>query len=137
MTRGIRNNNPGNIRHSSSRWKGMTKEQTDSVFVTFKTMIDGIRALLVTLRTYYVKHHLMTCSQVIERYAPPSENLTKAYTDFVKKQVYYDGNTYPANCWNTQKSPSKNTIRLAKAICWIESQYMPTDDEMETAISIL
>ena len=44
MTRGIRNNNPLNIRHSSDRWEGAREEQTDSAFVQFQTMAYGYRA---------------------------------------------------------------------------------------------
>ena len=36
QTRGLRNNNPGNIRHSTSQWLGMSSDQTgDSEFVQF------------------------------------------------------------------------------------------------------
>lgn len=137
MTRGQRNNNPANIRHSSSRWKGMCKVQSDKSFVQFEYMIDGIRALLIILRTYFYKYHLQTCSQVIRRYAPPNENETEIYISFVRNQVFMDGNSLPANCWKSMKHPSENTIRLAKAICWIESQYMPSAGEIEEAIKEL
>lgn len=37
MNRGIRNNNPLNIRRSADHWQGMRDEQTDPSFVQFKT----------------------------------------------------------------------------------------------------
>ena len=46
--RGIRNNNPGNIRNSDAiDWKGEvnSKDKKDKAFEEFKTMPDGIRAM--------------------------------------------------------------------------------------------
>ena len=36
MTRGLRNNNPLNIRRSADRWEGTATTQTDQSFVQFK-----------------------------------------------------------------------------------------------------
>ena len=33
MKRGLKNNNPLNIRHSKDQWQGARKEQTDKAFV--------------------------------------------------------------------------------------------------------
>lgn len=86
-TRGIRNNNPANIRRGCN-WKGLSKVQTDREFCQFVTMTWGVRALLVTLRTYVVKHHLHTVRAIITRWAPPSDgNNTEAYIKFVEKAV--------------------------------------------------
>ena len=41
MKRGIRNNNPLNIRRTQTVWKGMKKEVTDKEFVEFKSMAYG------------------------------------------------------------------------------------------------
>ena len=83
IMRGLRNNNPLNIRHSSSCWKGMTKEQTDASFVTFESLAYGYRAAWRTLFTYFYrfvseKKHF-TVRNIISRWAPPTENNTEAY----------------------------------------------------------
>mgnify|MGYP003533551919 FL=1 len=44
QSRGIRNNNPLNIRLSADKWQGMREEQTDKAFVQFKSMAYGYRA---------------------------------------------------------------------------------------------
>lgn len=49
--RGIRNNNPGNLRHGED-WLGLAPVQDDQNFCTFTEMHFGVRALLKTLRTY-------------------------------------------------------------------------------------
>lgn len=86
-TRGIRNNNPANIRRGCN-WKGLAETQTDKEFCQFITMTWGVRALLVTLRTYVVKHHLHTVREIITRWAPPSDgNNTERYIEFVKEAV--------------------------------------------------
>ena len=36
LPRGIRNNNPLNIRRSKDQWKGLAEAQTDRAFVLFK-----------------------------------------------------------------------------------------------------
>jgi hypothetical protein len=76
--RGIRNNNPGNLRHGQP-WQGLAPQQTDSAFATFTSMPYGIRALVITLQTYMRKHGLRTVRGIIGRWAPPSENDTGAY----------------------------------------------------------
>ena len=87
MNRGIRNNNPLNIRHSADRWQGACEEQTDKSFVQFKSMAYGYRAAWKTLQSYYNRF----CQQskpfrvenIISRWAPPSENDTEGYIRFV------------------------------------------------------
>jgi hypothetical protein len=87
MNRGLRNNNPLNIRHSADRWQGARKDQTDKSFVQFESMAYGYRAAWKTLQTYYNR----LCGQgqpfnvqhIISRWAPPEENDTAAYIRFV------------------------------------------------------
>lgn len=80
--RGIRNHNPGNLRRNSDPWQGLAA-QTDPEFFVFKSAAYGIRALARTLITYQDKHDRNTVAQIIERWAPPSENDTDAYVNHV------------------------------------------------------
>ena len=73
-TRGLRNNNPANIRHSSSRWIGLSDVQTDKEFCQFDDLKFGIRAFLVLCRTYYKKYGIRTIPQFLNRFAPLSSN---------------------------------------------------------------
>jgi hypothetical protein len=77
--RGIRNNNPGNIRLSSSRWQGQKKFQFDPAFVEFEDPVFGLRALMRLLLTYYIRYRLDTVESIVNRYAPPAENATEGY----------------------------------------------------------
>ena len=83
MTRGLRNNNPLNIRHSADRWQGARTEQTDASFVQFRSMAYGYRAGWKLLESYW-KHFRkarepFTVANIIRRWAPPNENDTVAY----------------------------------------------------------
>ena len=56
LPRGIRNNNPLNIRRGKDQWKGMAEAQNDRAFVQFKSLDYGWRAAFYLLtRTYYHK----------------------------------------------------------------------------------
>ena len=83
MTRGIRNNNPLNIRRSSTHWQGARKEQTDKSFVQFESMAYGYRAAWKILQTYYERFCMegkpYTVRNIISRWTPPTENDTEAY----------------------------------------------------------
>ena len=84
--RGIRNNNPGNLRHGC-KWQGMVTEQTDADFIQFQGMTWGCRALLKTLRTYHEKLGLTTVEAIINRWAPPCENNTDSYAHHVAERL--------------------------------------------------
>lgn len=59
--RGIRNNNPGNLRWGDP-WQGLVPEaqRTDKDFCQFVAPAWGIRALAITLISYQDKHDLHT-----------------------------------------------------------------------------
>lgn len=84
--RGIRNNNPGNIRHGAM-WQGLADLQPDKSFATFISPEYGLRALARTLNTYQTKYGINTIRGAISRWAPPIENDTEAYIQSVARQV--------------------------------------------------
>ena len=88
LPRGIRNNNPGNIK-LGTKWDGLADEQSDPVFCIFKEPMMGIRALTKILLTYRFTHKKYTIKDIIERWAPPSENDTEAYITYVSKEMNF------------------------------------------------
>ena len=94
--RGMRNNNPLNIRHSASRWQGVRAEQTDTAFVQFVSMAMGYRAAWRTLETYHkrfeAKRMAFTPRNIIYRWAPPEENDSEAYLRTVCRLANLAGN---------------------------------------------
>lgn len=87
LPRGIRNNNPGNIRLSKTTWHGQKPVQDDADFAEFTTALYGLRALMKTLLTYHLKYGLDTVESIINRYAPPHENATDRYIHQVARAV--------------------------------------------------
>jgi hypothetical protein len=88
-TRGIINNNPGNIRKSATAWQGAVGG-SDPFFVTFDTPENGIRAMAKVLLTYQRQHGLDTLAELIERWAPAAENDSFAYIDDVATRLGID-----------------------------------------------
>lgn len=89
--RGIRNNNPLNIR-KGNKWKGERPEQTDKAFEEFISMEYGIRAGFIILRKYITGYNGLsqkfnTIEKIVRRWAPPTENATQKYIDFVAKDM--------------------------------------------------
>ena len=82
LPRGIRNNNPLNIRISGISWRGKVQpsRNTDGAFEQFDTIENGLRAALINIRTYINKYHCNTPQTIIQRWAPATDgNNTRAY----------------------------------------------------------
>lgn len=85
--RGIRNNNPLNIRKGNN-WKGEVAVSTDREFEQFVSMQMGVRAGFKILKNYMTGYGsrvkaLTNVHDIIHRWAPPSENNCRAYIDSV------------------------------------------------------
>ncbi len=84
QTRGVRNNNPLNLRRTGIEWKGERKEVTDQEFEEFESMMWGLRAGLRNMRTK-ISQGYKTLGSLINVWAPPSENNTNNYVSLVSK----------------------------------------------------
>lgn len=87
MSRGLTNCNPGNIRRSKTRYLGECHPSRDSEFKEFKSIDYGYRAMFVLLDTYSRCYGLCTIRQMLNRYAPPTENFTEGYIRFVSEKT--------------------------------------------------
>lgn len=81
ISRGFRNNNPGNLIITNSNWIGKVprSQNTDGRFEQFTSMFWGIRAMLIDIIGDIVKDGLDTLNKLIPEYAPSFENNTQAY----------------------------------------------------------
>jgi hypothetical protein len=120
--RGIRNNNPGNIRRNGDPWQGLAERQLDIEFFTFKSSVYGIRALARTLITYQDKYGLRSIRQVISRWAPPNENDTEAYVKAVAASSGLDAD-HPLDVHRFD-----HLLPLTKAIIRHENGQQPYSD---------
>lgn len=128
MTRGIKNNNPTNIRRTvSNDWKGKRFPWTDRTFEEFTEMEYGIRAAIKVLNNYR-KTGAKTIEKIIERWAPRNENNTNAYIGFVCKQTRIP---------REKEVNEEEYYPILKAMCRIESNYKLTKEMYEKAKGLL
>ena len=112
--RGIRNNNPLNIRKGNN-WQGERHPQTDKAFEEFVSIEMGLRAGFIIIRNYFKKRPAVnTITTIISRWAPPSENVTTAYIREVSRRSGIDPN-------EPLRFDEKNKMcRIVQAMCWVE-----------------
>ncbi len=75
--RGLRNNNPGNLRDEGIAWQGLTGHD-EGGYCIFDTAHNGLRAMAKDLHTKWARG-LDTIAKIIPVYAPPAENPTQMY----------------------------------------------------------
>lgn len=82
-------NNPGNIRRVQSiTWVGEIKPNPwVPGFVTFDSLEHGYRAMFVILNNY-IGNGFNTIEKIVTRWAPPSENDTANYINFVSEYTH-------------------------------------------------
>ncbi len=125
LPRGIRNNNPGNIRRNAIEWEGMQAIQHDKDFVQFSSPKYGFRAMAKVLRSYE-RRGLVTVSQIISTYAPSTENHTANYIKFVADRLQLEP--------NTPLTLSAKLFQLVKAITVFENGVLFADYYADSAI---
>lgn len=113
IPRGIRNNNPLNLRVGNN-WIGEVGDSTDPTFEQFTEMKWGVRAAFMVLRNYIVRLECNTLRKIISRWAPPSENNTEKYIESVSKL---------SGIRMEEKIPwdEYTLIRLFNAMCFVEN----------------
>lgn len=125
-TRGIRNNNPGNLEYSKSNpWVGQNGD--DGRFAKFETPEHGIRALGRNLMSYQ-RQGIDTVNEIINRWAPPTDNNdTAAYIKAVCEQLGVSAD-------EPLDSSNPDTLKaLCAAIIQHENGSQPYSDQQLTS----
>ncbi len=124
---GVRNNNPLNIRYSvHNNWQGQTGQYKG--FVVFKSSIFGIRAAARLIGNYMHKNNLRTVKQIVNKWAPPTENKTSNYVKYVSKKM---------NVSENKLLSSSDILELIKAMITFENGFNPySDSTIKKAIAI-
>jgi hypothetical protein len=131
VPRGVRNANPGNIRHSRTLWQGEAAAQPDPDFVTFQAPEWGLRAMAKILTTYQ-RNGLDTVAEIIARWAPTNENDTAAYVASVAQAVGLNPDA-PLDLTNPGLMAS-----MLKAIVRHENGQQPySDDQFAQALRLV
>ncbi len=108
LPRGLRNNNPGNMRPRpedvsafdvegklidtlpDTVWQGVVALDVgpNGPYLIFNSMLYGLRAIGKQLEAYQLRYGLNTCRQIFTRWAPPSDNNpTPAYISAVAQRM--------------------------------------------------
>jgi len=133
--RGIRNNNPFNIRKGNN-WKGERPNQTDKEFEEFISMEYGIRAGLRLILNHITgfrgkRKPMNTVRKLITTWAPPSENNTERYIETVCRAV-------PCSSFAIIDPKDKNTIcKIARAMVAMECGVWMDEKVFESAWFLL
>ena len=87
--RGIRNNNPLNIRRSKADWQGLVVgTHYDAEFCQFENMFYGFRAAFKLLFSYYYVYDRHGVYQIISHWAPSTDgNNTQGYIRHCLKYI--------------------------------------------------
>lgn len=120
-TRGLKNRNPGNLRGNPHvTWDGQISID-DKDFVVFASDVKGLRAAIIDLHTHYIRDRETSVLALISSYAPPVENDTKSYVDFVAGRLGVAATD--ALVFNSAAADA-----LIRAIVRIEQGVQPFDD---------
>ena len=121
IPRGLRNNNPLNIRWTPGTrpWKGQRSH--DGKFCIFDKMEMGYRAAFILLNTYNQKYQLWTVIDIINRWAPPKDhNHTKAYVERVCQLTgLHPTSTIVVDSWIAEKR--EEAIKFVWAMAKVEN----------------
>ena len=122
LPRGIRNNNPLNIRRGKTKWVGETimGDIPDRIFCQFEAMKYGWRAAFLLIKKYINVYKCNTIEKIINKWAPPNENKTNHYIIFVAMQCGIEaGRPFDFN--------DPVILRIGAAMCMMENgeKYNP------------
>lgn len=128
LPRGIRNNNPGNIKIGSSQWQGKipVAQNTDGTFEQFSSFPLGARAMIKLLKNY-INQGRNTPTKIIQYWDLGSPS----YTSFLIQETGFTANQI--------LQPDKPTLKaLSQAIAKFENgQDILTDIRFETAYALV
>lgn len=115
MSRGLRNNNPGNIRKNKDvTFQFEVQHSTDADFKQFHNIASGYRAMFTILAHYLVEGH-NTIAKIITRWAPDNENDTAAYIKKVAKLSGVKADKV------LKHSDGENIKLIVAAMSWVEN----------------
>lgn len=137
LPRGIRNNNPLNLRISNNDWQGKVPRQdnTDGAFEQFTSLEYGIRAAMINIRTIINRRAKLrqktTIRDLIHVWAPAADNNNEtAYC----QTVYEKSLISPGNILDIK---NKNQIcRLIWAMAYVENGQEISFGRVENAFQL-
>jgi hypothetical protein len=133
LPRGIRNNNPGNIRiNKQNDWLGKIRESqnTDGSFEQFIEFRYGVRAMILLIKGDIERRGIYTLQALLNKYAPASENNTGNYIRLVANGSGFS----PSTPLSTDKESLR---RIVQAMSKVENGRAITDEEFEYGYNLI
>lgn len=128
--RGIRNNNPLNIRIGNA-WLGEVANPTDKEFEQFTSLRWGLRAGFILLKRYINRYHLNSIRLIVSRWAPSSENNTEAYIRRVSALTGFDADEV------ISFESKMQMCALVEAMCLVECGCQVDCNEIREAYELV
>lgn len=121
--RGIRNNNPLNIRYiEKNKWLGRVKYKKDPQFEEFVMMFYGYRAAFLIIHKYMTLYNLRTPFQICARWAPIGDNNNPSeYAKFVCNRMgcgLNDELYFSDPCQMIRLASAMTEMENGKAVDW-------------------
>lgn len=131
LSRGLRNHNPGNIRHSSEKYQGEVTPSSDPDFKQFINDSYGYLALLRILSAFITSYGCRTLRGLFAHWPPLSVNSTRSYLNWVcqHSKIGADEPLDPSN--------ERQMCKLAAAISHYENGLFPRMKDITAAWKLL
>ena len=130
QTLGQRINNPFNVRSSKSNdWQGSDASLREGGYEGFINPDYGIRAADRVLENYGKNSNIETLRGALNRYAPPSENPTESYVDYISDKTGIDPDE------KIDLSDPSLRATLLSPMAQFESRSTFSPDQISAAIS--
>lgn len=127
--RGLRNNNPLNIKIGNT-WLGEVTNPIDPTFEQFVSLRYGLRAAFIILRRYVRHYNRKTIRAIISSWAPEVEPLLQAYINNVVKFTGIDPDV------EIDYADKETMCKIVSAMARVECGQAISDDEIHKAYDI-
>ncbi len=122
--------NPGNIMKTKQHWEGQASDLSHERRVHYSTQVYGYRAMAKTILTYYKKYNCDTVTKIVFRYAPPNENPTQAYIQYVAHEAGF-------TTWSHLALEKEIVLfDIVKAMAKFEQGYYFHDDDSTIMLGV-
>lgn len=129
ISRGLRNNNPLNIKIGNT-WLGEVTNPTDPTFEQFVSLRYGLRAAFIILRRYIRHYNRKTIRAIISSWAPEVEPLLTAYINNVVKFTGIDPDV------EIDYANKRTMCKIVAAMARVECGQEISDEEIHKAYDI-
>lgn len=129
----IKRNNPGNIKKVASiTWKGELPGTAVGAVVSFDTLDNGFRAMIINMRTYIRNYRVNTINKIVRRWDPKQDSTKDITPEEYIKKVSAETGIAPDTVISATDYDTLGKVALA--MTHVEHDERPADSVLQTAI---